>query len=103
MNSSQTITTEQIKRSEKARDKAIAEHEKLREQLAIQECPFTVGQIIDNGYGRAEGSSVKVTRIRAPRGAGGTWLLCGCIVDEDGKVTHDTIEFDSLDYLRVRY
>ncbi len=61
------ITREQLKKADEAKIQAAYEARKLREAFAIQECPFSIGDIVDVCGYSYEGKKMKIDSILPSR------------------------------------
>ncbi len=56
----------------------------LRRKRAIDSCPYVVGQVIVQGWGRQVGQRARITSINSDSGRAG-YRLCGAVLKKDGS------------------
>ena len=93
------ITKEQIIKASESLNAAKSKLKELREQRALEQCPFEIGQIVDICGYSFKGKKMKITSIGAPKYEfNGDWEVQGDVLKKDGTVGAQYTSFGERHY-----
>lgn len=93
-----TITKAQVIREIELAEAAAKVVQNIKQQFALQECPFKVGEeTVCHGFAH-RGKRMRVTRVTPSSVLGSNWAVCGLVMKANGEPGAQEARFHHLQY-----